>query len=308
MKKIISLAMILFSATAFAIPVKVNQSQSVDYNASIETGYTYDLVVSSGIVPLKVFSAIALNNPVSLKATCDGVNIGQASMLYDASIKGNSLNLVFTVKDFERKCKSRLLTIELIPNGVELDVGSPWFTSSPIRKGQTFEKIKSTRATKSLELVKIMKGLSSLGGSKAAFYCLIKEYDSDPLMSVPSDPSNPDDKGIIQSMKDEYAKFYGLWDDEKAITCPIDAKGALAKNVKACEEDPSDLSPFCLIYDRYLKTRAWYYESITRLQQLNAEPSDAAEAVKIEIEELAKNMDKEIKEQDATLRTNILTN
>ncbi|WP_141733399.1 hypothetical protein [Oligoflexus tunisiensis] len=286
---------LVFSSTLIA-GVKENQESNIDLGSKISSDREYTFSASSVVKPLGVYSSIGARTPIKLTVACDGSTILADEFFYTKHLKGVDKILQVSISNFSIKCPSLAPQIILEPNGIELEISSPFYTYKITDVGANFESIKRDRDSKAKQLASIMATLSNEAGAKESFYCMIKTQDANALV--------PD--GTIQAMKTEYAKDHGDFDLETNIICPVPEKGALTKMVDVCQkEGDENLSDFCLKYDRYLKIRDWYYSSIDRLIEIAAELNPTLAQLGSEIKRVQDGMDTEIQGYERTLRGKI---
>ncbi|MCX6128138.1 MAG: hypothetical protein NTX25_03625, partial [Proteobacteria bacterium] len=110
------------------------------------------------------------------------------------------------------------------------------------------KRISAERVQKKQDLIKIHSLMSNVAGSKESLFCLIESYQQDVLQ-----------EGIVASLTTQFEKQYGDF-SRVNITCP--ASGALANEVEQCQAGSTELTIFCVVYEKYLGIKAWFDSSI----------------------------------------------
>lgn len=251
-------APVLFFASAVFAGIKIPNQKQIDVSSDVNINSSYTFHVSSTITPIGVFSSVGLKVPVRLSMTCEGKLVTDSTFFYNRSMKDIPIKMELTVENFDLKCPTLnpFLTIE--PNGVELNVEAPFFQYTLNVAGSSVAGIRDNRLAKATELVKLVSSLGQIAGSRETAHCLIVDNSEDVSLT-----------GILLTLTNQYERFYGHFEASQ-IQCPAAAEGVLGKEEKVCKANPGDLSPFCLVYDRYLTSRAWYDTSISRLNEILA--------------------------------------
>ena len=128
---------------------------------------------------------------------------------------------------------------------------------------------------KKIEMAHVISKLSSYAGSKRYSFCLIINIQKDQLMT-----------GLLMDLMSEYETLYGRFDSSD-FECPLVQADKLAVNIEACVKDPLDLSPFCLLYDRYKNLEDWYEKTLSIIQKYKNENNHYPSFLQNQIETLA---------------------
>jgi len=255
----------LWSSLAIA-GIKQPSLDTPDFSKSLDAKYEYALKVSATVTPLGVFSSISVRIPVKLKVSCDGHELGEASFFYNKTMKNQDTLLTVNLSKFLTMCPSANPAITIEPNGVELDIRSPFYTAVPQKIGRTASAykgdIENLLEKKAVDLVKAHSLMSSVSGSQESFHCLIVSFESDALIPIES----------VDEIKGEYKKLYGTFQKE-AIQCP--AAGVLADRIATCSVAENKFTLFCVLYDRVVQEAAWFTAAIAEGEAIVARESDA---------------------------------
>ncbi|HET9239214.1 MAG TPA: hypothetical protein VFO10_18280 [Oligoflexus sp.] len=255
----------LWSSLAIA-GIKQPSLDTPDFSKSLDANYEYAFKVSATVTPLGVFSSISVRTPVKLKVSCDGNELGEASFFYNKTMKNQDTLLSVTVRKFLTMCPSANPAITIEPNGIELDIRSPFYTAETQKIGRTVsaykEDIENKLEKKAVDLVKAHSLMSSVSGSQESFHCLIVSFESDALIPIES----------VDEIKGEYKKLYGTFKKD-AIKCP--ATGVLADRIATCAVAENKFTLFCVLYDRVVQETAWFAAAMEEGEAIVARESDA---------------------------------
>lgn len=232
-----------------SIPVELKPNLSPLNSYAIEAVVTY--------TPIKLFSSLAMRNPIRFSIKCDNVTLTEDSMFFRDKLLNQTFTKKLIAENILATCPSGSVTINLENPGVGLTLGTTGINYSINDRGMTtgglIENLRAELPAKKRELVKVHSLMSSVAGSANSLFCLIQAYESDPLMA-----------GLILELKGQYSNLYGSY-EQAQLTCPADS--VLAESVKECEADKSSMSLFCVIYSKYSGVRFWYSKALLDLNE-----------------------------------------
>lgn len=272
-----------FTTAAFG-SVKTTQIENIDLTTTLASTNEWGISVSASVKPVQLISFIALNNPIQLSVYCGDALLSEpASIFYDDSMIGNVYPLNVAIKKIPSTCKPSTFSFRLNPNGVELDVGSPIFSYTPVDLGEKTEvyidRISASRATNKVAITTYVSKLATYAGSKEALYCVIAGNLDDILTG-----------GVAKSVQTQYENIYGPYKPNQ-FTCPVDAEGKLTSSINFCTANPGEIEPFCLVLEKYKSLSAWYDDTIAEINSRKSSITSTQSDIYAKIEALRKDLE-----------------
>ncbi len=250
---LILLAMTTLEAKATTVEAPYDANIEV---ADIDERNDYNISFIRTLNVSKILSFSALASPIQLIIKCDDKVVAESAPIkFLSNMLKKDITLEASFVYSKELCSKP--TFKTILSAVGLDSVSPNISYHSQSLGESLQsfldRVKDERPAKSKTLVQISAKLASFAGAKASMYCLIEKHSLDDLMT-----------GIVAEITTEYEKIFGPFKTGD-FSCPTAAAGLLDSSIVACTNDPDNLSQFCLVYDKYKSTMAWYSDILSQI-------------------------------------------
>jgi hypothetical protein len=281
MKKIfaLSLATFLMSNLAKAATFSVGPVSSQTFSEEfLDKSPNYQMNISWNFKPLKVTGNLFKASTFVIK--CDSrILVSESRKLNPGDFnKDISVGTRFT---FDATiCPSFTFVAETNISGASTEyVNVSYQVFSSGEPVESFVKrIAEERAVNKVAITKYVSKLATYAGSKEALYCLIAGNLDDILTG-----------GVAQSVKTQYENIYGTYTPGQ-FTCPVDAEGKLTSSIDFCTENPGEIEPFCLVYEKYKTLSAWYDATIAEVKSRQSDILATQSEIYSKIEALRKDL------------------